>query len=445
MSIHYKSSNNWTSNEFGFRMIEKGDFMSPGKLFFRVLLILLITSSLFAGVREDIQRLVQDFSIEYKLDNPDLVFRPNIGILPFSNLSPDAEKYSVGQAVSSLVENTFSRSLLFSVIDDRIRDNLMKEIKFSLSGLADTDRIEPGRIEGIDYFVDGSVVQLGESFTVSLRVVEVNTSRVIFSSETTIPKYDIVDYSEKLAAAYVSTYGLGMEIYLTPFYYLNSDMSDIEGQIEEGWPMGFTLNYRISRNLIVWLGMEGTTGAFRLNDTFETRDYVSLDLANVDDTVNLDVDASSIGYHKERTYATGQIGFGYVFNFSRKFNVTLGGDMKLGMSFLQQFYKMPTVNDPELLTHIIKSQDMTFIILSPVVKFQYYVTPRITLNLDYSYGFQVIQDESSSYIYGDQRVDSDGGFYPELFGLHPGVDPEGNKHVIDFSGHRIRMGFGLYF
>ena len=100
-----------------------------------------------------------------------------------------------------------------TVIDDRIRDKLIKEINFSLTGLADTDRIEPGKIEGIDYFVEGSVTQIGESFTISMRVVEVNTSRVIYTSRVSIPKYDIVDYSEKLAAAYVSTYGLGMEFY----------------------------------------------------------------------------------------------------------------------------------------------------------------------------------------------------------------------------------------
>ena len=404
------------------------------------MLILLFAFQLPADVTEDIQSLVEDFSVEYKNKNPDLVFKPNIGILPFSNNSDEAEKYGVGEAVSTLIESTFFRSLLFSVIDDKIRDKLLGEIKFSLSGLADTERIEPGRIEGIDYFVDGSVTQLGDSFTVSMRVVEVNTSKVIYTSEATIPKYEIIDYSEKLAAAYVSTYGLGIELYLTPFYYLNSEMSDIEGQITEGWPIGFTINYRINKNLIVWLGMEGTTGAFRLEDTFESKQYPIADVVNI-----TGYPGSSIGYCKERTYATGQIGMGYVFNFTRKFNTTLGVDAKVGMSFLQQFYLMRDRVSSEVLTRIIRSQDISFFVLSPVVKLQYYFTPRFTVNVDYSYGFQLNSDNETAYTYADDRVGSEGGYFYDLYNLNPGMDPEGNDHVIDFSGHRVRMGFGFYF
>jgi len=405
-----------------------------------VVCILLFAVQLHADVTKDIQDLVEDFSLEYKNNNPDLVFRPNIGILPFSNLSEEADKNSIGEAVSILVENSFSRSLLFSVIDDKIRDTLLEEIKFSLSGLADTERIEPGRIEGIDYFVDGSVTQLGDSFTVSMRVVEVNTSKVIYTSETTIPKYDIVDYTEKLVAAYVSTYGLGIEFYLTPFYYLNSEMSDIEGQIAEGWPIGFTINYRISRNLVIWLGMEGTTGAFRLEDTFESKDYPIADVVNI-----TGYPGTSIGYYKERTYTTAQIGLGYVFNFTQKFNTTLGLDAKVGMSFLQQFYMMEDNDSTEVLTRIIRSQDISFFVLSPVVKLQYYFTPRFTVNVDYSYGFQLNGDDETVYTYADDRVNNEDGFFPELYNLVPGLDPYGNEHIIDFSGHRVRMGFGFYF
>ena len=412
---------------------------------YSIMFILIISLHLYADVTGDIQNLVEDFSVEYKNENPDLVFRPNIGILPFSNLSPEAEKYRVGESVSILVENTFSRSLLFSLIDDKIRDKLLEEIKFSLSGLADTDRIEPGKIEGIDYFVDGSVSLLGDSFIISMRVIEVNSSKVIYISEISIPKYDIVDYSEKLAAAYVSPYGLGIELYLTPFYYLNSEMSDIEGQIAEGWPIGFTLNYRITRNLVVWMGFEGTTGAFRLDETFENKEYPVADLVNFDTAALISDSVSSVGYYKERTYTSGKFGLGYVFNFSRKFNGTIGGDIKVGMSFLQQFYNMRDRDSSEIITRIIRSQDMSFIILSPVLKLQYYVTPRITVNLGYSYGFQLQQKDETIYTYADDRVGDTDGFFPELYDLYPGVDPEGNSHVIDFSGHRVVMGIGLYF
>ena len=274
-----------------------------------------------------------------------------------------------------------------------------------------------------------------------MRVIEVNSSKVIYISEISIPKYDIVDYSEKLAAAYVSPYGLGIELYLTPFYYLDSEMSDIEGQIAEGWPIGFTLNYRINKNIVAWMGFEGTTGAFRLADTFESKEYPVADVVNIDPLYPF----PTIAYHKERTYVTGQIGFGYVFNFFRQFNATIGGDIKVGMSFLQQFYSMRDIDDPEIITRVIRSEDMSFLILSPMVKLQYYVTPRITVNLGYSYGFQFQQKDDTQYTYADMTVGEQNGFFPELYDLYPGVDPEGNEHIIDFSGHRVVMGIGLYF
>ncbi|MCK5197069.1 MAG: hypothetical protein KAR21_01885, partial [Spirochaetales bacterium] len=81
----------------------------------------------------------------------------------------------------------------------------------------------------------------------------------------------------------------------------------------------------------------------------------------------------------------------------------------------------------------------------PVLKLQYYVTPRITVNLGYSYGFQLQQKDETSYTYADDRVGDTDGFFPELYDLKPGVDPEGNAHVMDFSGHRVVMGIGVYF
>ncbi len=155
----------------------------------------------------------------------------------------------------------------------------------------------------------------------------------------------------------------------------------------------------------------------------------------------------TISYAKERSYATAQAGIGYVINISRKFNATLGGDAKVGMSFLRQIYRMADKNDSSHtgIERIIDSQDMSFIVLSPLVKLQYFITPRFTLNLDYTYGFQIQQKMSTSYLYGNNRVDGESGYFPELYDLHPGVDPEGNRHVTDFTGHRVRAGFGFYF
>jgi len=413
---------------------------------FAILIFLLAVYQLPADVISEVEEMVARFTREFQQEHPDLVFRPNVGVLPFGNDSPEAEKHRVGQAVSAVVEDAFSRSILFNLIDDKIRDKLIKEIKFSLTGLAETERIEPGKIEGIDYFVDGSVTQLGNSFTITMRVVEVNSSQVISIVQASLPKAEIIDYSQQLAAAYVSPYGLGLEFYATPFYHLTSKMSDIEGQIVEGWPFGFTLNYRVSRNLVIWLGFEGTTGAFRLAETYETSDYPLAEITNMD-TVALGEDSiESLGYKKERTYTTARIGLGWVINFTRNFNTTLGVDLKVGMSFLQQYYHILKKEGDYFFQaeHLIDSQDITFFLASPLVKLQYYLTPRMTLNAAYSFGFQILDDQSSRYYYANQGVDQNQKI-EAFYALDPGIDPSGNSHSIDFTGHRITAGIGFYF
>lgn len=404
-----------------------------------VMLLLIPAATAYGDITDDVEKLAKEFSIDFKNKNPDIVFKPNLGLIPFENNSPEARKYNIGEAVTQILESSFARSLIFNIIDEGTRKKALEEMNFALSGLADADRVEIGMLEGIDYFVYGSVTQIGESFTIGMRAVEVNTGRVIFTREISVPKYDIIDYSEKLSAAYVSPYGLGLEFHITPFYYLTGKMSDIEGQIVEGWPMGVTINYRISRNWLTWLGFEGTTGAFRLEKSYEPTTYQKAEIENMD--TSDDPFPQQIAYLKERTYVAAIFGAGYVLNVNRNFNITLGGDVKLGMSFLQQFYKYADEPDGIEVDHEITSQDMTLLIFSPALKLQYFITPRVALNLGYSYGYQLQQPEDMAYFYASTTAEK----FPSLHDLDPHMDPKGDPHVTDFSGHRLIAGFGFYF
>lgn len=401
--------------------------------FITAVILLILPVFLGADTTSDIRKLAERFSIEFRNSNPDMVFKPNLGILPFANEAPEAEKHKIGEAVTGIIEDSFSRSLIFNLIDEKQREKAIKEIKFALSGLSDTDRVEVGKLEGIDYFIYGSVTQLGEQFLIRMRAVEVNTARVIFTGETSLPKYEIIDYSEKLAAAYVSPYGLGIEFNLTPFYHLDSEMSRIEGQIVEGWPLGFSLNYRITKNLVAWMGFETTTGAFRLKNTYEGIKYT--EPQNMED-FNLD----SLLYKKERTYFAGIIGLGYVFNITRKFNITLGANTIIGMSYLQQFYYFGEEGETAI-EHGIETQDITLLLVSPIIKIQYYITPRMALHTSYSYGYQIPIEDELVFFYGPKKSNR----FEELYKLNPSIDPKGDGHFINFTGHRIVAGIGFYF
>lgn len=82
-------------------------------------LFLFIVSLSVSAYSQKLDRLIDsliiDFSLEFKKANPNLVYKPNIGVIPFSDSSATTKKYYVGETVAALIESKIAKSLYFTL------------------------------------------------------------------------------------------------------------------------------------------------------------------------------------------------------------------------------------------------------------------------------------------------------------------------------------------
>jgi len=397
-----------------------------------------------------IEDLIVDMTLNYKQEHSDLVFRPNIAIVPVQDQSPNARKYEVGPAVTAILESKIEKSIIFSLVTDALRDKMIKEIKFSLSGLAESDNLEPGQIEAVDYFLTGQITELGSDFMLSLRLIDVESGKVEDTLDHKIPKDKIYQVSEKYTASYVSPYGIGIEFSFPLWNYLYGDTVAIEGQPYSGeyGYMSISLNYRVSKWLVLWGGLDFSPGGMRFENTFETENtYFASDFKNIDNTSGLSASPAdgTFTYDKDRTNFFSIIfGGGYVFNITKTFNITLGAVLSMSQTFLNQTYFLPTVDNDDVEKYVITSNDISLWSVTPRLKLQYFVKPRVALHHDYGFKYQFAENKAYSYYFRDGTYDKNNTI-SELYGLNPAVDPQGREHHTDLTGHTASMGVGFYF
>ena len=129
----------------------------------------------------------------------------------------------------------------------------------------------------------------------------------------------------------------------------------------------------------------------------------------------------------------------------------------MGIVYLYQEYDIPHDLTPEDHTDVatadttatsksynnmIVSSDSWLTSVKPLVKLQYFLSPRLALNAVYGFNWQFSESKASSYTFQDIKIEQT---IPLLWNLDPSIDPEGNEHVTDLTGHRLDVGVSLYF
>ena len=221
-----------------------------------------------------------------------------------------------------------------------------------------------------------------------------------------------------------------------------SDVSPMRCTLSAAWRSRLAwLSLRMVRVTVV---LYTTLGGFR---AVALTDAVNLTYSGADLT-------ESLRYKKSRSYWQSVLGFGYVFNITRAFNLTLGAEFRSGIIYITQEYTMVRDGDPESeandtpsaasYSNLILSQDSWIASLRPLIKAQYFITPRLAVNLSYGFNWQFRETKPGQYIFQDSYYDT-GNQIPLLWDLDPSKDPSGNDHVTDLTGHRIYAGLSLYF
>jgi len=457
-----------------------------------ILVFLLFPTLLYSlSVSDIIISLVDDLAAEYtslKSEEP-FYSRQTVSIIEIKNASKDAADNYVGEALEELLKSAITDSLVFKFIDRRALDTAMEEIKLSLTGITDeNDSVEIGNIRGIRLLMDGSVSSVEDSFMISLRLIEVETTEVIAAVSRTIPKEEMIEVGKQIAYEYVTANGIGTSLFFTPTRYLLVPESEAVKVGDDGvhaGAVGARVTYRLGQKWKISLNIDAQShdvffdernigsmaNITAITDVFDDIDILgfwqndgSLD-TTLYDTLNAgDFDADyairdDLKDNYPNFYFLSQItttaGFvvSYVYSFNQKMNISAGLGPHINWMRLKQNYD----NVPILINQGIAFKRyevvMDYIGLgaTAAVDFEYFILPRFALNIGCTYLFSIMlppsEVDAQSPTTGEYYYSTD-NFAIESFGLNPFMMPDGRMVTEDLyspNHFKIYIGFSTYF
>ena len=123
--------------------------------------------------------------------------RPSVVVLPFDNLSGEADQAYFADAVVEEITATLSRVKDFFVI--------ARNSAFSFKSRGSTDVRQIGRELGVRYIVEGSVRRVGERVRITAQLVEAENGNHIWSTRVDGAVGDLFDLQDRIAAEVAST------------------------------------------------------------------------------------------------------------------------------------------------------------------------------------------------------------------------------------------------
>jgi TolB-like protein len=102
-----------------------------------------------------------------------------VAIADFDDQTPRAKEKNIGFAVSEIIQQDFTESGKFTIIEKKQIAKIVMSLESELTGLYDSDKVVSiGKLVGARYIVVGSISALAGSYNISVRVVEVETGVV---------------------------------------------------------------------------------------------------------------------------------------------------------------------------------------------------------------------------------------------------------------------------
>ncbi|MDD5066241.1 MAG: CsgG/HfaB family protein [bacterium] len=108
-----------------------------------ILITLLFVPSLAAETGDidgKISSLSEKLAAAYK-QKKEINFRKRIAIAEFENISENAKKNNIGEAVGELLGTEFSRSTIFVLVERKNLEKVLKEQELQLTGMTESDSV----------------------------------------------------------------------------------------------------------------------------------------------------------------------------------------------------------------------------------------------------------------------------------------------------------------
>jgi len=135
----------------------------------------------------------------------------SIAVLPFRNSSGQADLDPVAEGLSDLIVVCGQSSAGVTFVERQAIKKILAEQKISLAGLADDKtKVQVGNLLGAKYIVTGGMVVVGDTLKINAHLFDVQTTRVVKSSESEGSLNELLETTQPLAADLMK--GIGIEL-----------------------------------------------------------------------------------------------------------------------------------------------------------------------------------------------------------------------------------------
>ena len=429
-----------------------------------IVLLLLIAiggSPLFADIQQSVLELLTKLSRNYVEYREEVYFKVPLAVVPFVNSGPLAEQHQIGAVVDELIRSEFTNSTYFILTERENLEQILEEIEFSLSDMADTSRtVEVGQLTSARILLAGSVTESGSSFLLNGRLIDVETGVVIGAQSVSVPKEELITEAEAFKYEYVTRYGLGFQALAGADF----PVSGIPRSDEfEAFPIllhsGFGVSYRPWRFLQIAGSMNITWTEFQYGDfdPAPTTGYKNTNWLYDYYYSLVPLDSSLPSYSVEYSQKYLDLQVYYVWQPLKPLVVSFGGGGLVGL--YTNYIKMknfpiyvgpldPATGEPPnaLNNFLWIRQDvvleggnaLTYGLLA-ALKIEYFLSPRLVLLLNATYR-KFFPTLAYSYTFGGFSAGEDDRFF-QLSGWIPGKTPYGDD--VDVSFHSIGVYLGI--
>ena len=423
-----------------------------------LLLFVLCGTPLFADINQSVLDLLTGLSRDYVQYREEVYFKVPLAVVPFVNSGPLAKQHEIGAVVDGLIRGEIINSTYFILTERENLEQILEEIEFSLSDLADTSQtVEVGQLTSARILLAGSVTESGSNFLLNGRLVDVETGVVIGAQSVSVPKEELIAEAETFKYEYVTRYGLGFQATAgadIPFSGIpRSDKFEAFPTLAHA---GVGVSYRPWRFLQIAATMNFTWGEFQYGE-FNPADpeYDNSDLVEAYFESHFPGDTNFPNYSIEYSQKYLDLTAFYVYQPFKGLTLSLGGGALVGM--YNNYIKMTNVpiyigpidagapDDPGTLANWLR-QDFVIeggnaLLYGPIAAFkvEYFLSPRLLAYLTVQYR-GVFATKAYRYTLGGLAVEEDEPFYV-LAGWIPGITPYGDD--LDISYHSIGVYLGI--
>ena len=422
-----------------------------------LLLLALSGSPLFADIQQTVVELLTKLSRDYVQYREEVYFKVPLAVVPFINSGPLAKEHEIGAVVDELISGEITNSTYFILTERENLEQILEEIEFSLSDLADTGQtVEVGQLTSARILLAGSVTESGSNFLLNGRLVDVETGVVIGVQSVSVPKEELIIEAEAFKYEYVTRYGLGLQALAgadIPFSGIP------RAEKFEGFPLlvhaGTGVSYRPWRFLQIAASMNITWTELQYGEFDPTStEYGNTDWLYDHFTVHFP-GASLPSYSVEYSQKYLDLQVYYVWQPLKLLALSCGGGALVGLytNYIKMtnypIYIGPILGGAPVFPDsanlwirqdvVIEGGNALTYGLIAAFKIEYFLSPRLALSLNAAYR-KFFPTLAYSYTFGGFSAGEDDQFF-QLSGWIPGKTPYGDD--VDISFHSIGVYVGI--